>query len=83
MKESRGAFRVLGDSYVTEETGTGIVHQAPYFGEVSLSPSFKLPPIIRFVYLYSLDKQRQRSNLALKVSFRELRSCRNLVEIRF
>nr|CDS27818.1 isoleucyl tRNA synthetase cytoplasmic [Hymenolepis microstoma] len=33
MKESRGAFRVLGDSYVTEETGTGIVHQAPYFGE--------------------------------------------------
>lgn len=33
MKE-RGAFRVLLDTYVTEETGTGIVHQAPYFGEV-------------------------------------------------
>lgn len=29
----RGAFRVLGDTYVTAETGTGIVHQAPYFGE--------------------------------------------------
>ncbi|KAK4015854.1 hypothetical protein OUZ56_030826 [Daphnia magna] len=28
-----GAFRVLTDSYVTEESGTGIVHQAPYFGE--------------------------------------------------
>ncbi|KAM7534597.1 hypothetical protein Aperf_G00000105242 [Anoplocephala perfoliata] len=33
LKESRRAFRVLGDSYVTEETGTGIVHQSPYFGE--------------------------------------------------
>jgi isoleucyl-tRNA synthetase len=28
-----GAFRVLTDSYVTDESGTGIVHQAPYFGE--------------------------------------------------
>lgn len=28
-----GAFRVLVDNYVTEESGTGIVHQAPYFGE--------------------------------------------------
>ena len=27
------AFRVIGDSYVTEEGGTGIVHQAPAFGE--------------------------------------------------
>lgn len=26
-------FRVLTDNYVTEESGTGIVHQAPYFGE--------------------------------------------------
>ncbi|CAB0019540.1 unnamed protein product [Nesidiocoris tenuis] len=26
-------FRILLDSYVTEESGTGIVHQAPYFGE--------------------------------------------------
>lgn len=29
----RGAFRVLSDGYVTEESGTGVVHQAPYFGE--------------------------------------------------
>ncbi|EZA51423.1 Isoleucyl-tRNA synthetase, cytoplasmic [Ooceraea biroi] len=29
----KGAFRVLNDAYVTAETGTGIVHQAPYFGE--------------------------------------------------
>jgi isoleucyl-tRNA synthetase len=28
-----GAFCVLGDGYVTEEGGTGIVHQAPAFGE--------------------------------------------------
>lgn len=27
------AFRVLCDSYVTEGTGTGVVHQSPYFGE--------------------------------------------------
>ncbi|KAF7233346.1 hypothetical protein EG68_08663 [Paragonimus skrjabini miyazakii] len=33
LKEERGAFRVLCDSYVTEDTGTGVVHQAPYFGE--------------------------------------------------
>lgn len=26
-------FRVLCDDYVTEDSGTGIVHQAPYFGE--------------------------------------------------
>ncbi|GBM64694.1 Isoleucine--tRNA ligase, cytoplasmic, partial [Araneus ventricosus] len=31
--KSRGAFRVLCDSYVTRESGTGAVHQAPYFGE--------------------------------------------------
>ncbi|XP_076672841.1 isoleucyl-tRNA synthetase [Andrena cerasifolii] len=29
----KGAFVVLNDAYVTAETGTGIVHQAPYFGE--------------------------------------------------
>jgi isoleucyl-tRNA synthetase len=28
-----GAFKVCGDSYVTEDSGTGIVHQAPAFGE--------------------------------------------------
>lgn len=29
----KGAFIILNDTYVTAETGTGIVHQAPYFGE--------------------------------------------------
>jgi isoleucyl-tRNA synthetase len=29
----RGAFVVLADDYVTTESGTGIVHQAPAFGE--------------------------------------------------
>ncbi|KAK3601599.1 hypothetical protein CHS0354_027846 [Potamilus streckersoni] len=33
MREKTGAFRVLADSYVTAESGTGVVHQAPYFGE--------------------------------------------------
>lgn len=32
MKKS-GAFKVCGDSYVTADSGTGIVHQAPAFGE--------------------------------------------------
>lgn len=32
MKDS-GAFKVCGDSYVTSDSGTGIVHQAPAFGE--------------------------------------------------
>jgi len=31
--ESRGAFRILVDGYVTEDSGTGVVHQAPGFGE--------------------------------------------------
>lgn len=29
----RGAFRVLVDDYVTADSGTGVVHQAAYFGE--------------------------------------------------
>lgn len=33
QKEAQGAFKVLCDGYVTSESGTGIVHQAPYFGE--------------------------------------------------
>lgn len=31
--KAHGAFQVLNDTYVTSESGTGIVHQAPYFGE--------------------------------------------------
>ena len=31
--KAKGAFRVLVDTYVTSESGTGVVHQAPYFGE--------------------------------------------------
>jgi len=29
----RGAFRVVADGYVTDSEGTGLVHQAPAFGE--------------------------------------------------
>mgnify|MGYP001801205495 FL=1 len=29
-----GAFTVLVDNYVTDASGTGVVHQSPYFGEV-------------------------------------------------
>lgn len=31
--ESEGAFKILSDDYVTADSGTGIVHQAPAFGE--------------------------------------------------
>lgn len=30
--KKRGAFKVLCDSYVKDDSGTGVVHQAPYFG---------------------------------------------------
>uniref|UniRef100_A0AAQ5XAB4 isoleucine--tRNA ligase n=1 Tax=Amphiprion ocellaris TaxID=80972 RepID=A0AAQ5XAB4_AMPOC len=30
--EEKGAFQVVMDNYVKEEEGTGVVHQAPYFG---------------------------------------------------
>lgn len=37
----KGAFQVVTDNYVKEEEGTGVVHQAPYFGAVSeLSRTF-------------------------------------------
>ncbi|XP_022651088.1 isoleucine--tRNA ligase, cytoplasmic-like isoform X1 [Varroa destructor] len=31
--KQQGAFRVLCDEYVTEDNGTGVVHQSPYCGE--------------------------------------------------
>ena len=30
---TKGAFRIVADNYVTTEDGTGVVHQAPAFGE--------------------------------------------------
>lgn len=35
--KDKGAFAVVVDSYVKEEEGTGVVHQAPYFGAVSMN----------------------------------------------
>jgi len=31
-QKKQGAFRVLSDTYVTQDSGTGVVHMAPYFG---------------------------------------------------
>ncbi|XP_018323975.1 isoleucine--tRNA ligase, cytoplasmic [Agrilus planipennis] len=31
--QEKGAFQVFVDDYVTADSGTGVVHQAPYFGE--------------------------------------------------
>ncbi len=33
QRAKTGAFRVLCDTYVTDDSGTGIVHSAPAFGE--------------------------------------------------
>jgi len=33
LKGTCGAFRILADTYVTDDSGTGIVHSAPAFGE--------------------------------------------------
>ncbi|XP_039263025.2 isoleucine--tRNA ligase, cytoplasmic-like [Styela clava] len=30
--KSTGAFRIMCDTYVTDDSGTGVVHQAPFFG---------------------------------------------------
>ena len=31
--KAKGAFRILNDTYVTDDSGTGVVHSAPAFGE--------------------------------------------------
>uniref|UniRef100_A0A8C3FDN0 isoleucine--tRNA ligase n=1 Tax=Chrysemys picta bellii TaxID=8478 RepID=A0A8C3FDN0_CHRPI len=36
--KNNGAFTVVTDNYVKEEEGTGVVHQAPYFGAVISFP---------------------------------------------
>ena len=32
--KKRGAFQIFVDDYVTDDSGTGVVHSAPAFGEV-------------------------------------------------
>lgn len=36
FRETSGAFRVLMGDFITTDQGTGVVHQAPYFGEVCI-----------------------------------------------
>ena len=33
--KKEGAFQIFADDYVTDDSGTGVVHSAPAFGEVS------------------------------------------------
>ena len=42
-----GAFRIISDSYVTTEDGTGIVHIAPTFGadDARVGKAFGIPPL--------------------------------------
>lgn len=34
--KASGPFRIVSDKYVTDSDGTGVVHQAPFFGEDDL-----------------------------------------------
>ena len=34
--KATGAFRIVADTYVTDDSGTGVVHSAPAFGEVRI-----------------------------------------------
>lgn len=34
LKKERPVFRVLNATFVTSDQGTGVCHEAPYFGEV-------------------------------------------------
>ena len=40
--KAKGAFRVLCDTYVTEESGTGVVHQVRYIQQLTLYKAVKL-----------------------------------------
>ena len=58
MKD-HGAFRVLTDAYVSSDAGTGVVHQAPYFGEVMIiintwmfSNNFNILLITTHLFIY-------------------------------
>ena len=42
QRKEMGAFRVLTDTYVTEDSGTGVVHQAPAFGEVNCTAALRM-----------------------------------------
>lgn len=39
--KSSTAFRVLNGTFITTDQGTGVVHQAPYFGEVRFHLVYK------------------------------------------
>ena len=45
--KKRGAFQIFVDDYVTDDSGTGVVHSAPAFGEVR----FSIPMTFKHEYL--------------------------------
>lgn len=46
--KEKGAFRVLTDGYVTQDSGVGIVHQAPYFGADDFRSVYKHIILLQF-----------------------------------
>ncbi len=59
MKDS-GAFQIFADDYVTDDSGTGVVHSAPAFGEVrhhpiDLSLSLDIIPSITLLDSFPLN----------------------------
>lgn len=51
---SDAAFRVIADNYVTDDSGTGIVHCAPAFGEDDYRVCIANQIIIKVCHKYSL-----------------------------
>ena len=53
LQGSAGAFRVVADGYVTADSGTGVVHCAPAFGEddmrVCIANGARCPVALRLV----------------------------------
>lgn len=51
-----GAFRITCGTYVTTDSGTGVVHQAPFFGEVLLDFLYFYIKIFALIFLVSFTE---------------------------
>ena len=59
---SDSAFKVIADNYVTDDSGTGIVHCAPAFGEDDYRVCIENQVIIKvFFFIYFLIKDEHNA----------------------
>jgi hypothetical protein len=65
---SDSAFRVVADNYVTDDSGTGIVHCAPAFGEDDYRVCIENQVISKvFFFLFSFKHASIDTNLGLEI----------------